>query len=140
MSLYLISAILAWLAAQLAKYAVNISTKKTVSRKRLLYLSGGMPSAHSATTMSMAAYIGLADGIGSGLFGVASLLAAVTMYDAMMVRRSVGEHGKIIEDLAKHTNFKSKIPSVVKGHNPLEVIAGAILGVAIGAVVFFATN
>lgn len=64
----------------------------TLKHFRELYISGNMPSAHSATTMSLTTLIGLSEGIDSVIFALAAL-AAVVMYDALMVRRSVGEQG-----------------------------------------------
>lgn len=101
-----------------------------------------MPSAHSATVMSMATVVGLINGFESALFGIAIMVAGVVMYDAIMVRRSVGEQGLAIQELIKvaKNNERVVIPRAAKGHTPLEVVVGAILGVLIGLVVFIATK
>ena len=69
------------------------------------------------------------------------MVALVVMYDAIMVRRSVGEQGLAIQELIKAAkdNERVVIPRAAKGHTPLEVGVGAILGVMIGVVVFLAT-
>ncbi len=102
-------------------------------------MSGGMPSAHSATVVAMTTIIGLKDGIDSGLFGLAVLFSLIVMYDAMKVRRSSGEQGLAIHALIKESKSKVKLPRVAKGHSPLEVVFGVILGLVIGVVVFLAT-
>ena len=67
------------------------------------------------------------------------LLALIVMYDAVKVRRSSGEQGVAISELIKEQNSKVKLPRVSKGHTPMEVTVGALLGVIIGIIVFLAT-
>ena len=90
---YLLTIIVSWVIAQGAKYLVVAIKNRNLANFRQLYLSGNMPSAHSATVMSMATIVGLINGFDSALFGIALMVAAVVMYDAIMVRRSVGEQG-----------------------------------------------
>lgn len=139
LSPYIITIIASWVAAQGAKYAIIVAQSGDVRNFRHLYLSGNMPSAHSATVVSMATIIGLIDGVDSAVFGLSLLFAAVVMYDAMMVRRSVGEQGETIQKLIKQTKSDAKLPRSAKGHTPVEVAVGALLGVLIGTVVYFAT-
>lgn len=139
LSPYILAGGLAWLVAQFLKYAVASIKARNARQFRQFYLSGDMPSAHSATVVALATIIGLLDGLNSAVFGLSLAFAAVVMYDAVMVRRSSGEQGAAI--LAYFAEVKSKIkpPRVAKGHTPLEVIAGATVGVIIGIVVYFAT-
>lgn len=137
---YLISIMLAWLMAQGAKYIMIAIKTGNFDHIRQLYLSGNMPSAHSASVAALLTVIGLKDGIQSGLFGLAILFAAIVMYDAVMVRRSSGEQGAAIQQLIKEQGSKVPLPRAAKGHTPLEVAVGAALGVAIGWVVFLATK
>lgn len=137
---YLVSVAAAWPVAQGAKYIVLSLRHRTFSHFRQLYLSGNMPSAHSATVMSLLAVIGLKDGIGSAIFGLAALFAAIVMYDAMMVRRSSGEQGLAIQALIKERKSMITIPRAAKGHTPLEVLVGAVLGIFVGLVVFLVTK
>lgn len=142
MSPYILTIIVSWTIAQGAKYLIIAIKNRDFSALRQLYLSGNMPSAHSATVVSMATIIGLRDGVGSALFGLAAMFAAVVMYDAVMVRRSVGEQGLAIQELIKaaKNNERVAIPRSAKGHTPLEVLVGAVLGCLIGIVVFIATK
>lgn len=128
-----------WVVAQGAKYLIKVVQTGSLRNIRQLYLSGNMPSAHSASVMSLLTVIGISDGIESGLFALAALFAAIVMYDAMMVRRSSGEQGVALQALIKETKSNVTRPRAAKGHTPLEVLVGAALGVIIGAVVVLAT-
>jgi len=137
---YVAAAITAWLVAQGLKYVIASFKGKRVSSPRQLYLSGGMPSAHSATTVALVVAIGGIEGVNSSVFAVALLMSAVVMYDAIMVRRSSGEQGESLTALIKEQKSKVRLPRVAKGHTPVEVLAGAALGVIIGLVVIFIQN
>lgn len=137
---YFIAIIAAWLIAQGVKYLLVAVKNRSFDHVRQLYLSGNMPSAHSATVVALVTVIGLKDGIDSGLFALAALFAGIVMYDAMMVRRSSGEQGIAIQQLIKEQKSSIPLPRAAKGHTPLEVLAGAVLGFIIGLVVFLATK
>lgn len=137
---YLIAGAAGWILAQGFKYIVASARAKNLRQFRQFYLSGNMPSAHSATVVALATTVGLIDGIESGLFAIAAVFAAVVMYDAIMVRRSSGEQGTALLALFKDLKSSIPVPRVAKGHTPLEVIAGAALGFIIGVVVFIATK
>lgn len=137
---YFIAIIAAWLIAQGAKYFIVAVSQRRFDHVRQLYLSGNMPSAHSATVAAVVVVIALRDGLDSGLFSLAALFAAIVMYDAMMVRRSSGEQGKAIQQLIKEQKSKVALPRAAKGHTPVEVAVGAVLGATIGLVVFLATR
>lgn len=106
----------------------------------MLYVSGGMPSAHSATVVSLATVVGIIEGFDSAVFGIAITFALVVMYDAMMVRRSSGRQGEVIVELLAHTKSKMNVPRFAKGHEPIEVLAGAVLGLIVGLVVYLITQ
>jgi len=137
---YLIAVIAGWVVAQGAKYLLVVVKQRSWSGVRQLYLSGNMPSAHSATALALVTVVALKDGMQSGLFAVAALLAGIVMYDAVMVRRSSGEQGEAIQFLIKEQKSSVKLPRAAKGHTPVEVAVGAFVGIVIGSVVFFATK
>ena len=137
---YIVALIAGWVVAQGAKYLIMVIRHRSFDHLRQLYLSGNMPSAHSATVVALVVVIGLRDGIDSGLFGLAALLASIVMYDAMMVRRSSGEQGKAIQQLIKEQKSTVPMPRAAKGHTPVEVLIGGALGSVIGLVVFLATK
>lgn len=141
LSPYLFAVMAGWISAQGLKYILVAIRNKNFDHFRQLYLSGNMPSAHSATTVALATLVGLRDGFDGPLFAIAGLFAGVVMYDAVMVRRSVGEQGIALQTLISLAkNERIVIPRAAKGHTPLEVLAGAGLGVVIGCIVFFTTN
>ncbi len=137
---YLIVIALGWITAQGLKYAFDVIKTKKVGNFRQLYTSGNMPSSHSACVVGLATVVALIDGIGSAVFGIAFLFAMIVMYDAVMVRRSSGEQGIAIQELIKLGKAKIVLPRAAKGHTPLEVAAGAALGLVLGLVVFLATK
>lgn len=132
---YIIAAGLGWIVAQLSKYVIASVKNKGLASYRQLYLSGRMPSAHSATTVALLVVVAALDGVQSGLFGVTFLFTCVVLYDAMMVRRSSGEQGVALSALIKEQKSKVPLPRVAMGHTPLEVAVGSLLGLAVGLAV-----
>lgn len=137
---YVLAAGLGWLSAQFLKYIMASLLLRRWASPRQLYLSGHMPSAHSATTVALLTVIGFKDGTSDALFGLALVFTAVVLYDAMMVRRSSGEQGVALTALLKESKSKVALPRVAIGHTPLEVFVGSILGLIVGLLVCFFTN
>ncbi len=137
---YLIAIVLGWIVAQGAKFLILTIKNRGKIDFRQLYSSGNMPSGHSATSVALLTVIGLKDGIDTGLFGIATLFAVIMMYDAVMVRRSTGEQGAAIHALIKEQKSKVKAPRAAKGHEPLEVAVGALVGLIVGLSVYFLTK
>ncbi|WP_202081024.1 divergent PAP2 family protein [Caldalkalibacillus salinus] len=108
--------------------------------------TGGMPSSHSCGVTSLATYLGLKEGWSSSTFALASMLGIIVMYDASTIRRYAGETAIQVNDLDKHmevlTGHHPGVEHIRReeelkeslGHQPLEVLAGALLGIGIGAV------
>lgn len=140
LSPYIVAIVAAWLLAHVVKYAIATSRGTQLDLTHQLFISGGMPSSHAATSAAIWMVILLKDGVASGLFGLATFVVLVVCYDAVKVRRSSGEQGEAISQLIKEAKSKVRIPRAAKGHTPLEVFAGAVFGVVIGAVVFLATK
>lgn len=136
---YLLVIIVAWLGAHTIKYLVDSHNNRSYGFVARLFMSGGMPSSHSATVVSLATVIGLRNGFGSAIFGLAALFAIIVMYDAVKVRRSSGEQGLAIRQLIKEQKSTVKLPRAAQGHTPLEVLAGIVFGVVIGVVVNLST-
>ena len=133
----LICAAAAWLAAQLIKCIICLVVNRSLPLN-IIFGSGGMPSSHSATVCSLTAAVGFDCGVRSPLFGVCCILAFIVMYDAMGVRRETGDLGKALNDLSqlfvdmgKPISPEKKFKELV-GHTPLQVVCGAILGIAVG--------
>lgn len=138
LSPYIVAGLAGWIIAQFAKYIIASVKNKRIGSPRELYLSGHMPSAHSATVIAVLTIIAFNDGVGSGLFGLGVVFASVVIYDAMMVRRSSGEQGASLTALIKEQKSKVRLPRVAMGHTPAEVAVGVILGLLVGVAVHFA--
>jgi len=139
-SSYILAIIVAWLASHVVKYLIALYKGKQLDFTHQLFISGGMPSSHAATSVAVWTVILLKDGAQSGLFGLATLLVLVVTYDAVKVRRSSGEQGEAIAQLIQAGKSDIRIPRAAKGHTPLEVFVGALFGSVIGFVVFLATS
>lgn len=142
LSPYILAIGVAWCCAHIAKYLIS-SIKRGRLKGDLLrqfFISGGMPSSHAATSVAVWAVILLKDGMASGLFGLATLLTLIVCYDAVKVRRSSGEQGLAIQALIKEQKSKVSLPRSARGHTPLEVVVGAVLGFVVGVVVFLTTT
>lgn len=133
MSKVLYATLLAGFGAQLVKLLLLIIKNHQLTTHDL-FLTGGMPSSHSAFVVSLATSTYLNDGL-STTFAIALVFAFVVLRDAYGVRRSVGEEGKQIEKLLKLNRVKSKFHYVM-GHTPKQVLAGSVFGFVV-SILFF---
>ena len=130
----LVSSVTGWVVAQFLKTIIDCMLNKSFSPERLVG-SGGMPSSHSSTVCALVVSSGLCFGVSSFEFAVSFILAAIVMYDATGVRRETGKQAKLLNMIMEQDIFKlnmeqfqEKLKEFV-GHTPLQVFAGAILGV-----------
>ncbi len=133
------TAVMAWFVAQVLKVAIDLLLKRKLNIGRMIG-AGGMPSSHSAMVVALAVGVGRTEGVASVLFAICAVLASIVMYDAAGVRRETGEQAKIINQMVENwidddTDFGRELKELV-GHTPLEVFAGAALGLAIGFLMF----
>ena len=129
---YLLAPILGYLTAQTIKYILGLKRNRGW---REWFRSGGMPSGHTASVVSLLAVIGFHEGI-TELFAVAVAFATLFIYDALVARRSIGEQGNALLRLIEKSPFaKDPLPRVALGHKPAEVAVGGLLGIAIGYIV-----
>ena len=132
-------AVLAWFLAQLIKVLLDMILLRKFDAKRFVS-SGGMPSSHSAMVVACTTAIGKLYGIHDAVFALSAVFSAVVMYDACNVRRSAGDTAKLVNQLLAHVekltaeDFAEDLKEVM-GHTPLQVLMGAILGLAIGLLV-----
>lgn len=139
----LISAIFGWLSAQVIKFLLVLIEDKRINFERLVG-SGGMPSSHTSFVISLSTAVALNEGLSSANFAICIVFSLVVMYDASGVRRAAGEQAILLNKLVE--NFGREKPEVtgkrlkeLVGHSPLEVFAGAFLGIAVACVVHFLT-
>ena len=109
-------------------------------QKALLFSTGGMPSSHSALAVSLAVSIGMYEGFDTTAFAVSAALALVVMHDAQGIRRAAGQQAEAINFMfSKLEGQGIKLDKKLKellGHRPIEVMAGAILGLVVAIVAF----
>lgn len=133
------TSILGWFAAQLIKFILVFVKQRNLDFKRLIG-SGGMPSSHSSIVSSMAVAVGLKEGFSSVAFAICTVMAFVVMYDACGVRRSAGQHARILNKIMKRDSTKESEKETLKellGHSPIEVFAGALLGICIAVLIYY---
>ena len=129
-------ALVAWFLAQVIKVILDLILTRKFDWHRFVS-SGGMPSSHSAFVMACTTAVARTEGLGSPLFGVCVVMAAVVMYDACNVRRSAGDTAKLVNQLLRHVekltaeDFADDL-KIIMGHTPFQVLIGALLGVAVG--------
>ena len=126
----LVAFALAWVLAHVVKVAIVAVKNKRLGVEELKHLikSGGMPSAHTATMTALATYFGILYGFDSGMFALSAAVLLIVAYDAMNVRKAVGEYGELLRKAEK--NLK-----IVRGHTLAEVIVGAVVGIVVGQAV-----
>ncbi len=136
----LVSAVIGWTVAQVLKTMIDFALNRNFSAERLVG-SGGMPSSHSATVCGLTTSAALVYGVSSFEFAICFVLASVVMYDAIGVRQETGKQARLLNMIMEQNIFKldnAHIQQNLKelvGHTPLQVFAGAILGIVIALVV-----
>jgi len=127
------TALCAWFVAQVLKIFFELWRTKRI-KFSLLISSGGMPSSHTSLAVSTSTAIGITQGFYTPIFALAAVVSLVVMYDASGIRRAAGNQARVINDVMAHLEKSGivldKRLKEVLGHTPIEVAAGAILGVA----------
>ncbi|WP_050181619.1 divergent PAP2 family protein [Domibacillus robiginosus] len=128
---------------------LKILTHKKVSGNwdvKQAFTTGGMPSSHSAGVSALASYVAANKGWRHTETALATVFGVIVMYDAQGIRRHTGEIAQLVNDLENNlAKFSGEFPSFqyvqrekelkeLLGHQPIEVGAGALLGVLLGIV------
>lgn len=131
-------AFVAWFVAQTLKVVGGLIREKRLDMGFFIR-SGGMPSSHTALVTSLATSIGILQGFNSVDFTIAAVFAAIVMYDAAGVRRSVSKQSVILNRILQE--LRERRPKDVEhdvreliGHTPFQVFSGALLGIGIAFV------
>lgn len=137
----LVAGVTSWMIAQVVKAILYAIMNKKIDLSRL-FGDGGMPSGHSATVVAVATMTALTQGLGSAAFAISMILAIVVCHDAMGVRQETGKQARMLNELAKMVEILSanELPEVklkeFVGHTPLQVYAGATIGI-LNALLFY---
>lgn len=138
----LVSSVIGWVVAQLLKTIIDFALNKSFTPERLVG-SGGMPSSHSATVCALVVSAGCCYGLSSFEFAVSFVLAAVVMYDAIGVRQETGKQARLLNKIMEQNLLKLDNHELQKrlkefvGHTPLQVLAGAVLGIFLAVIINF---
>ena len=126
-----VAVFLSWFVSQFIKVFRGMRSEKRFNF-RWLFDTGGMPSSHSATVACLTTVVGLYYGFNSILFLVVLVFTLVIMFDAAGVRRNVGRQAvilnKMLTELYEKGQFAEHQLKELLGHTPVEVFAGAFLG------------
>lgn len=130
----LISSAAGWVIAQVLKTLIYTLFNKKFVAERLVG-GGGMPSSHSATVCALSTATALQYGVSGFEFALSAIFALVVMYDAIGVRQEAGKQAKVLNDMidiflhmGKDMDIEKQLKEFI-GHTPLQVLAGAILGI-----------
>ena len=108
--------------------------------------TGGMPSSHSAGVSALASYVAANKGFRHTETALAVTFGIIVMYDAQGIRRHTGEIAQLVNDLEdQFAKISGEFPSYeyierekelkeLLGHQPVEVMAGALLGTVFGII------
>ena len=137
----IIISLCAMIFCQLIKL-ITFSIKEKKLYIKALFTTGGMPSSHTATVISLTVLLGLFQYADTGTldysFAVALVFACIVIHDAMGVRLEASRHAKILNNLLKNEDPQIRVEQgfgkkgVLKellGHKPVEVVGGVIVGV-----------
>ena len=132
----LVSVVLALTAAQGLKMLLIVALHHQRLHLEDLVVTGGMPSAHSATVTALCLSILWTEGWRSSTFVLSAVLAVVVIRDALGVRRTAGEEGKTINSIIRLAHVRTPPVHYSLGHTPTEVAVGIAIGalVALGMV------
>jgi len=138
----LMAAFTAILFTQVSKVPVHFLQHKNWDFHKVID-AGGMPSSHAAGVAALTAALAYVVGPKSPIFATAIVFTAIVMYDAGGIRRHAGEHAVLLNRLAVEVSKSGIVMEVsatqegerlkeILGHEPKEVLVGAVLGILIG--------
>jgi len=129
-NIVIITAIIAWAVGQILKVVFGFFNlgRSDISRIswRLIW-AGGMPSSHSAFTVSTSLIIGLIDGFNSHLFALSLILTIIVIYDRSRMNHIYKVFQQKYPSLGDDVNSDPVLKDLV-GHTFPQILAGIIIG------------
>lgn len=131
---YIIVPFVTLVLCQIIKFIIDTIQNKKLRWGRLFNGTGGMPSSHSSFSSSLTTLIGLNEGFSGAIFAVSLVFTLIVSYDAMGIRAASGLQAEAINKMADQVyklTPKEKFEKLKEelGHQPLEVMAGILLGI-----------
>jgi acid phosphatase family membrane protein YuiD len=134
---YVVAPMFGWLLAGSLKFLINSTRSGRLAFDQVGY--GGIPSTHTAIVSTPAFLIGLREGWNTPTFSVAAALILIVVLDATSLRRQIEDHAirlnllmQGVPEAASYASLRERL-----GHKALEVLAGAVVGVFAGIVLYF---
>lgn len=96
------------------------------------FTHGHMPSAHTAFITALVVSVGHYEGMNSGAFSVAIILAIIVIDDALRLRVYMGDQGRYLNTIVRQLSIDTqKFPRLKErvGHKISEVFAGGLVGI-----------
>jgi len=126
---------LVWFSIQIFKFIVDSIKEKRIMWSRIMG-AGGMPSSHSAVVTTLTTLMVKEYGLEAPITALTAIFACVVMYDAAGVRRAAGKQASILNKMIElsELNPEERLQEVL-GHSPLQVLAGAVIGIIVGILV-----
>lgn len=128
-----------WIIAQAMKVVLGVFRERRFNF-RWFVGSGGMPSSHAAGVSALATSIGVTYGFDSALFAVVLTFTLIVLFDAQGVRLATGRQAEILNKMLDDMYWKKKLDEEKLkefiGHTPIEVWAGAALGIVISLLLY----
>lgn len=134
---YIVVPLIVWFSIQNFKWIYEFIRTGKLNFKRIIG-AGGMPSSHTAIVSTITTMIAKQEGIKAPIFAVSLVFSLIVMYDASGVRRAAGKQAELLNKIVQTPGLtgiqvSEKLVEVL-GHTPIEVIVGAIIGVAVGLI------
>ncbi len=128
------SAVTGWAVSQITKLFTGVFRERKWSVQAMLFGSGGMPSAHTATAIALTTALIVTEGPGSPLPVITGILSIVIMTDALSVRQESGRHSRflnrMIDEGREPAPTDGKRFQTFLGHSLAQVVVGFLIGVA----------
>ena len=124
---------------QMSKVLTFLVREKKINVRRFVE-TGGMPSSHAASVMSLSTCVGMREGFESVLFAVSLYFSLIVMYDAAGLRRAAGRQATLLNRIL---NEHIQLPGAphhqlreLLGHTPFEVLVGALIGILFSIAIY----
>jgi acid phosphatase family membrane protein YuiD len=138
------AAFIGFFGAQFLKPFITFAVEHTWT-PNVAFSTGGMPSSHTAGVIALIVAVGMSVGCGTVDFAICCCFGAITIHDAMGIRRAAGKQAEVINewssilsDIHKDGRFTQEHLKTMLGHSFSQVFGGAVFGAVVGfAVTYF---
>ena len=124
---YILLPFVAWFVSGSLKFLINAFRQKSFHDARKLIGYGGLPSTHTTIISSAVFLNGFSEGFFQPTFTLGLAVMMLFLMDAFTLRRKVGEHAKILNQLQEKVILRERM-----GHSGLEIFCGLVLGMILG--------